>query len=260
MNRYVPQHLRRRPRRHRAFAGAASLFAGLAVSLTGTAGFAPSLAAEPVNPFVAEREAAAGQTPKTIATAIAVTAVASSSSGADVANTATPGASSTLPVSSAGAVPAIDPRTARIPQFIDIPAIGTTSSLVQLGLNLDGSLEVPTDFGQAGWFSGGVAPGENGPAVIAGHLDSYKGPAIFAKLELLKPGDRVRIARADGVKVEFEVRRIDQYPKDYFPTDQVYGPTTGPELRLITCGGVFDPQAHSYKANTVVYATLVPPG
>ena len=154
-------------------------------------------------------------------------------------------------------MPAIDPQNARIPQFIDIPAIGTTSSLIQLGLNLDGSLEVPTDFGQAGWFSGGVAPGENGPAVIAGHVDSYKGPAIFAKLDLLKPGDRIRIARADGVKVEFVVTRIDQYPKDYFPTDQVYGPTTEPELRLITCGGVFDEQTKSYKANTVVYASLV---
>ena len=225
------------------------------MSLTGTAGFAPSLAAEPLNPFVAER-AAAAQTPNMNETTVPSAAVASSS-GANVPVTSTKSASSAGPVRAAGAVPAIDPRTARIPEFIDIPAIGTTSSLVQLGLNLDGSLEVPTDFGQAGWFSGGVAPGENGPAVIAGHLDSYKGPAIFAKLELLKPGDRVRIARADGVKVEFVVTRIDRYPKDYFPTDQVYGPTTGPELRLITCGGVFDQQAHSYKANTVVYATLV---
>ena len=233
------------------------------MSLTGTAGFAPSLAAEPLNPFVAER-AAAAQTPNMNETTVPSAAVASSS-GANVPVTSTRSASSAEPVRAAGAgpvraagaVPAIDPRTARIPEFIDIPAIGTTSSLVQLGLNLDGSLEVPTDFGQAGWFSGGVAPGENGPAVIAGHLDSYKGPAIFAKLELLKPGDRVRIARADGVKVEFVVTRIDRYPKDYFPTDQVYGPTTGPELRLITCGGVFDQQAHSYKANTVVYATLV---
>ena len=217
------------------------------MSLTGTAGFAPGLAAEPVNPFVAERQAltsatvAAEPAPRTTVAATTVT---------------TPGPQTSLPP---GAVPAIDPRTARVPQFIDIPAIGTTSSLVQLGLNLDGSLEVPTDFGQAGWFSGGVAPGENGPAVIAGHLDSYKGPAIFAKLELLKPGDRVRIARADGVRVEFVVTRIDQYPKDYFPTDQVYGPTTEPELRLITCGGVFDRQAHSYKANTVVYAKLATP-
>ena len=225
------------------------------MSLTGTAGFAPSLAAEPVNPFVAER-AAAVQTNTIAATVPPATVAASSSSGPSVPVTSPLGASSAVSVRAPGAVPAIDPRTARIPEFIDIPAIGTTSSLVQLGLNLDGSLEVPTDFGQAGWFSGGVAPGENGPAVIAGHLDSYKGPAIFAKLELLKPGDRVRIARADGVKVEFVVSRIDQYPKDYFPTDQVYGPTTGPELRLITCGGVFDPQAHSYKANTVVYATL----
>lgn len=242
MARYVPQHLRRRPRKPRALAGAASLLVAVAVSFTGTAGFTPGVAAEPVNPFVAERQALTSPTLEAPATTRPPTPVT------------TPGPAG---VAAAGAIPAIDPRTARIPEFIDIPAIGTTSSLVQLGLNLDGTLEVPTDFGQAGWFSGGAAPGENGPAVIAGHLDSYKGPAIFAKLELLKPGDRIRIARADGVKVEFEVTRIDQYPKDYFPTDQVYGPTAEPELRLITCGGVFDRTAFSYKANTVVYASLV---
>jgi sortase (surface protein transpeptidase) len=243
--RYVPQHLRTRPPRSRALLGSASLFAALAVSLTGTAGFAPGLSAEPVNPFVAERQALAAAPAVPVAVPVSVPS-------ASARSVASPGSAD-----APGTVPAIDPRTARIPEFVDIPAIGTTSSLVQLGLNLDGTLEVPTDFSQAGWFSGGVAPGEPGPAVIAGHVDSYKGPAIFAKLELLKPGDQIRIARADGVKVEFAVTRIDQYPKDYFPTDQVYGPTTAPELRLITCGGVFDAQSHSYRANTVVYARLV---
>ena len=214
----------------------------VAASLSGTATFAPGLSAQPhANPFVAERSAA--------------TTAPQSTREATPANTS----AGATPAASPLGVPAraIDPRTARIPEFIDIPAIGTTSSLVQLGLNLDGTMEVPADFGQAGWFAGGVAPGETGPAVIAGHLDSYRGPAVFAKLDQLKPDDRIRIARADGVKIEFVVTRIDRYPKDYFPTDQVFGATDTPELRLITCGGLFDTRSHSYKDNTVVFARLV---
>lgn len=230
MARYVPKHRRRRPPRHRAYISCASLLIAAVSGVSGATGFVPALQAQ--NPFVIERAATArvdaDVSPASVAPPIAVSSVA----------------------------PAIDPKTARIPEFIDLPAIDKTSSLVQLGLNPDGSLEVPVDFGQAGWYSGGPAPGEKGPAVIAGHVDSYRGPAVFADLNKLKPGDSVRIARVDGTKVRFRVTRIDRYPKDYFPTDQVYGPTDKPELRLITCGGTFDASTGSYRDNTVVYAEL----
>lgn len=143
------------------------------------------------------------------------------------------------------------------PAFVDIAAIGATSTIERLGTLLDGRLETPNDFMKVGWWAGGVVPGAVGPAVLAGHLDSVQGPAIFARLHLLKPGDRIAIARRDGVVVHFAVTRIDRYPKDLFPAAQVYGSTSARELRLITCGGQFDRQARSYTDNTVVYATLV---
>ena len=143
------------------------------------------------------------------------------------------------------------------PAFVDIPAIGATSTVERLGTLLDGRLETPNDFMKVGWWSGGAVPGSIGPAVLAGHLDSVQGPAIFAKLHLLTHGDKITVARRDGVVLHFAVTRVDRYPKDLFPARQVYGPTAARELRVITCGGQFDRQDRSYTDNTVVYATLV---
>ena len=144
-----------------------------------------------------------------------------------------------------------------LPAFVRIPALGTTSPLVRLGLNADGSLEVPVDFSTAGWFTGSPVPGAKGPAVIAGHVDSVDGAAVFADLARVTPGDKVEVTRVDGRQLTFAVDRIDQFPKDYFPTEQVYGETTVAELRLITCGGPFDRSVGSYRDNVVVYAHLV---
>ena len=151
----------------------------------------------------------------------------------------------------------VKPAVDVLPAFLRVPSVGITSPLVQLGLNLDGTLEVPVDFATAGWYSGGPVPGAKGPSVIAGHIDSYEGPAIFSKLAEVTPGDEVYVTRTDGLRLSFQVDRIDQYPKSYFPTDLVYGSTSTAELRLITCGGVFDRKTGSYRDNVVVYAHLV---
>jgi sortase (surface protein transpeptidase) len=104
-----------------------------------------------------------------------------------------------------------------------------------------------------------VAPGRQGPTVIIGHVDSAAaGPSVFYALGRLHPGDRADVVRADGVTVSYAVTAVAAYPKDAFPTEQVYGPTPGPELRLITCGGSFDRSAGSYRDNTVVFAREVP--
>jgi len=92
--------------------------------------------------------------------------------------------------------------------------------------------------------------------VIAGHVDSHKGPAVFFRLAELADGDEVFVDRADGTTARFPVTSVDRYPKDRFPTEQVYGPTTRAELRLITCGGEFDADARSYRDNVVVSAAL----
>ncbi len=141
------------------------------------------------------------------------------------------------------------------PQRVLVPRIGVDSTLVGLGIAADGSIEVPRDFGQAGWLDVGPAPGQRGPAVIAGHVDSRTGPAVFYRLRELRVGDAVTVQRADGRQVRFTVDDVQQYPKDRFPTDAVYGPSPGPVLRLITCGGSFDRASGHYRDNVVVYAS-----
>ena len=151
------------------------------------------------------------------------------------------------------AAPTATPRGVTAARVV-IPAIGVDSGLAPLGVDGAGALVPPSDFAQAGWFSAGTLPGEVGPAVIAGHVDSHAGPAVFFRLEDLTDGDPVQVLRSDGRTVSFRVTRVAQYPKDRFATTEVYGPTAGPELRLITCGGTFDRSRRSYEDNVVVYA------
>jgi len=142
------------------------------------------------------------------------------------------------------------------PVRLQIPAIAVSTPLVRLGRLLDGSIEVPKDWDRAGWYDGGPRPGQPGPAVILGHVDSKTGPAVFYRLRALRPGDIVQVGLANGRELAFRVQRIERYPKDKFPTEAVYFPTLNRELRLITCGGEFDYAAGSYRDNIVVYATL----
>ena len=143
-----------------------------------------------------------------------------------------------------------------LPVRLQIPAIGVSTPLVKLGRLPDGSLEVPKDWDTAGWYDKGPRPGQPGPAVILGHVDSKTGPAVFYQLRALRPGDTVRVGLADGRVLVFRVQRVQRYPKDEFPTEAVYFPTLNRELRLITCGGEFDYAARSYLDNIVVYADL----
>jgi hypothetical protein len=143
------------------------------------------------------------------------------------------------------------------PERIVIPAIGVDADVIDLGLQEDGTMEVPTDFAQTGWFDRGPKPGRVGPAVIAGHVDDRSGPAVFFRLRELEPGDLIEIHGEDGEVVVFEVRGSEQHAKDDFPTEKVYSGTPGPELRLITCGGAFDAEARSYRDNFIVYAERV---
>jgi LPXTG-site transpeptidase (sortase) family protein len=138
---------------------------------------------------------------------------------------------------------------------LDVPRLGIhRSALVELGLDASGVLIPPDSTAVAGWLTGSAVPGENGPTVIAGHVDSYAGPGIFFRLDTLRPDDLIAVGRSDGVTVDFRVTDVVTVPKAEFPTDQVYGPTPGAELRLITCGGEFDHQARRYLRNVVVSA------
>jgi sortase (surface protein transpeptidase) len=172
--------------------------------------------------------------------------------GAGVA-ASTPSASPT----SATAPPSSVAAPASPPVRLQVPAIGVDSELLALGLEDDGSLEVPPDGFPAGWFTGAPMPGEVGPAVMAGHVDWDGAPGVFYDLRSLVPGDRITVTRADSSTVVFGVVSVDQFPKDAFPSDAVYGDLDHAGLRLITCGGSFDPGERSYDDNIVVFADLI---
>ena len=144
-----------------------------------------------------------------------------------------------------------------MPVFLRVPAIGVAVSLSTLGLNPDGTVQVPTDFAQPGWYRFGPTPGEVGSAVILGHVDSYRGPAVFFELRSLRAGDTVDVTLADGVVAHFAVSTVAMYGKAQFPAAEVYGSHGIPALQLVTCGGQFDRATDHYLSNIVVYSTLV---
>lgn len=143
------------------------------------------------------------------------------------------------------------------PVELKIPAISLTVSLSTLGRNADGTVQVPTDIQQPGWYRMGPSPGEIGSAVILGHVDSYEGPAVFFNLRSLVAGDIVDVNLADGVTAEFNVTSVATYLKTNFPDQLVYTSKGYSALQLITCGGVFDTQTGHYLSNIVVYTSLV---
>ncbi len=143
------------------------------------------------------------------------------------------------------------------PIFLRIPALGTAATVEPVGLNTDGTLEVPTSWTEVGWYEYGPRPGDVGASVLAGHYDSTTGPAVFYRLEKLRKSDAIETNLADGTVMRFTVDRIQEVSKDAFPADEVYGRVDRPELRLITCGGAFDKKTHHYLKNVIVYAHAV---
>ena len=139
---------------------------------------------------------------------------------------------------------------------MQVPSIGVNSALQPLGLLPDGSLQTPSRRQQAGWYAGGVAPGDVGSAVIAGQVDSSSGPAVFAELHRVRPGDRILVIRQDGSVLRFLVDGIRAYPNRTFPAAEVYGPAARPVLRLITCPDSLDQQASDIPDDLVVSAHL----
>jgi hypothetical protein len=143
------------------------------------------------------------------------------------------------------------------PVELRIPAIALTVSLSTLGLNPNGTIQVPTDIQQPGWYRLGPSPGQEGSAVILGHVDSYQGPAVFFKLRSLVAGDMVDVTLADGVTAQFKVTSVAMYLKTSFPDQAVYASQGFSALQLVTCAGAFDIQTGHYLSNIVVYTSLV---
>jgi LPXTG-site transpeptidase (sortase) family protein len=149
------------------------------------------------------------------------------------------------------------PKPVAAPVSLTIPLIGVQTNLITLGLASDGELQVPPTASVAGWYTGSPRPGAIGSSIIVGHIDGGHTAGVFFRLDTLTLGDKVYVKRADGTLVEFRVTSVQSYLKDDFPTQDVYGPVPDAELRLITCGGAFDPATRHYLSNIVVYATEV---
>jgi Sortase domain len=149
-------------------------------------------------------------------------------------------------------------RAIPMPVRLEIPRIGVASSLDRLGRAPDGAIQEPSGWDVPGWYEPGPRPGDPGSAVILGHVDSKRGPAVFFRLRELRPGDQIDVMRADGSSLRFVVQRTAKFDKQRFPTDEVYYPTLTPMLRLVTCGGQFDATTGHYRSNIIVFATLRP--
>ncbi|MBF4601074.1 class F sortase [Frigoribacterium sp. VKM Ac-1396] len=183
---------------------------------------------------------------------VAPTASSTPGAGAGASPTAAPSATGTAP-------PAVDAVVGAgvAPAAVSVPAIGLDAPLIDLGIADDGAMEVPVDADDVGWFTGGGRPGGRGPTVIAAHVDSASGPAVFARLDELVAGDRVDVTTVEGGVVGYVVTEVLDVPKAQFPTGRVFGAQPTDQLRLITCGGVFDRSSGHYDQNRIVFAEPV---
>lgn len=146
------------------------------------------------------------------------------------------------------------------PASLSIPSLGVNHALEKVGLNSDGTLQVPglNDVASPAWYDGSPSPGSLGPSVIVGHVDSAtSGDGVFFKLGSMLPGQEIDVTRTNGAVEHFTVTEVQSTPKASFPTSEVYGNTSDPELRVITCGGQFDSATGHYLNNIIVFAKFV---
>ncbi|MFC5930386.1 class F sortase [Cryobacterium melibiosiphilum] len=202
-----------------------------------------------------------------VLTGCSTASLASSDAGADatVPPAASPDLSAATPTPSpspSSVTPQPDEAPATLgrgiePASLTVPKLGLTEALVPLGIQADGTMEVPADYDDVGYFTGGGRPGGIGPTVIAGHVDSRSGPAVFFRLGELVPGDRFTLTGVDGTGYEYEVVKVEDHAKAAFPTVDVFGAIMRDEVRLITCGGEYNEAIGRYVDNLVVFAARV---
>ncbi len=188
--------------------------------------------------------------PGTAATRLRATA----GSGGTPSSTGSPAVAATA--APRGAPTSVEPVRVARPTRVVIPDIDVDARLTAVGLNDDGSMEVP-EFGLAGWYELGPRPGEAGPAVIVAHVDSYEGPDVFHRLRELSRGDEIEVRYRDGTSSRFVVHAREQQLKQELPTARIWNETRRPVLRLVTCGGDFDTTERTYLSNVIVYASSV---
>ncbi|MFF2554516.1 sortase domain-bontaining protein [Nocardia sp. NPDC058058] len=153
--------------------------------------------------------------------------------------------------------PSPSPLARAIPVSLAAAKIGLVTDLDRIGTKPDGDIADPAGFARASWFAPGPSPGESGSSVIIGHVDDYRGPAVFFRLSSLALGDEIQVNRSDGTTASFAVYRTQTVPKEQFPADQVYRGGGPSDLALVTCGGAFDTATRGYRSNVIVYTRLI---
>ncbi|GMQ84715.1 MAG: hypothetical protein BMS9Abin07_0279 [Acidimicrobiia bacterium] len=241
------------------FSLAALAIAGVLVFTAGAAAVKPASAA----PEPAARVTTTTANTPTTATVPTATTTTTVEAVLEATDTNSPPTTSTAPTAptettQAALETAFDRGPPQRANRVRIASIGVDATIIDLGLNPDRTLEVPQDIRLAGWWTGRSVPGEQGPSIVVGHVDSAaEGPGVFWRLRELDIGDVIQVDRSDGSVAEFRVIETELVLKDEFPTEKVYGSTEGSQLRVITCGGSFDRSAGSYRGNVIVYAELV---
>lgn len=147
-------------------------------------------------------------------------------------------------------------RTGIAPESLKIPAIGVDTSVQHLGTTETGEMAVPDNIDEVSWFSPGYQPGQNGRAVIAGHVDGIDGPAVFWDLSELQPGDEITV-EGEGRQLTYKVHTMESVPLDEADVPNIFGYSSSPELVLITCSGTYDFSRGTREERLVVYASYV---
>ncbi len=229
-------------------AAAAALVAQVGAAMVGI-GYSYGKSAPPAPPEVGAASAATG-------TALAVNLA--DPPAADVDGVVLGATGGIPPAFGLGTSPGVAAMDRSAPVRLRVPRVGIDTDLMVLGKEPDGAVQVPpdTDGAPAGWYGLGAAPGEPGPAVVLGHVDSRRGPGVFFNLGQMREGDKVNVRREDGSTATFTVDRVATYPKAAFPTRAVYGDVGQSSLRLVTCGGQYDRLGGGYEDNVIVFATL----
>ncbi len=237
---------------------AALAIAGLIVAAAGAAVVVPAAGADDI--VAADPALEPNPQSTTTTTTIAVTTTQTVVETTDTTDTPTTtmAPTATTEMLHAATEAAVDRPPPDRPTKVRIASIGVDATIIDLGLNPDRTLEVPEDIRLTGWWTGRSVPGEDGPSIVVGHIDSAaQGAGVFFRLRELDVGDVIHVERSDGSIAEFRVTETELVLKDEFPTEKVYGSTEGSQLRLITCGGSFDRSAGSYLGNLIVYAEHV---
>jgi len=147
---------------------------------------------------------------------------------------------------------------AAAPERLIIPSIALNTTFTEsVGVDSAGAIAVPATYSEVALYQYGPTPGQPGPAVVVGHVDSIRGPAVLYNLKKVSVGDEVFVERADGITAVFTVTEVEDLQQSRFPTEKVYGDLDHAGLRLITCTGTFNHAEQVYSHNLIVYAELI---